>query len=140
MDPVHQLLRERAGAASPPAISRGGLCPRALCFVTEQSGAVTVMGGRVGPRLFLPVSAKVTSALGRANEGGRGSPEVPRSVPLPPAACHDARANPAQELAGSSLSNPPAKHSSPSPSGFMLAVLSPIFWHSSTQAASSYCS
>lgn len=42
-------------------------------FVTELNGAVMVMGGRVGPSLFPPMSAKVTFALGRVDKGGRGS-------------------------------------------------------------------
>lgn len=41
-------------------------------MVCNRSGAVIVMGGPVGPWLFPPLSAKVTSAPGRANRGGRG--------------------------------------------------------------------
>ena len=121
MDLVHQLLCERPGAAPPAAVSSGDLYPRPLCFVL-----VCNSDGSSCRSVIVPSHVSQTDFCTRqSKQGWPWSPELPLplgasppAASLPGAAAH---ANPAQELAGSSLSNPPAKHSSPSPFGFMLS-------------------
>lgn len=82
MDLVHQRLCERAGAAPPPAVSRGDSCPRPLCFTMVCNRTEWTCNGDGRSCRSMAVPSRVSQSDFCTGQSKQGRPWLPLAASI----------------------------------------------------------